>query len=589
MPLLVPLFLWVSGEAIGAPTANIELLWRYGTGGQIRSHPAVGSDGTLYAISDDGYLYALAPAGELIWKHNLGGIVTDCLAVGADGTIYAGLRNGDLIAVNPHGSEIWRQRLDGLPAGDPLTAPDGRLYVGTRRGTLYVISHSGQVEWTVQLPAGITQPLAMDGAGTLYVVAADRRLYALTSWGRFKWSLPFESAPDAPAIGEGGVIFIATAAGEVYDVTPGGDIAWHYDLGGSPLAPLAGAAQAAPGRVLAAQSSAAGGGQRSTVVVATREGAVAELDADGRLLWRTKLSAGLSGEPLLGTDRITVLASDGTLLTLTEKGAVADRFSLGTRGGTVLTSDGRLYVGGRDWIIYVVQLSKEAALDRSCAWPEAGHDPAHSGRTSSAPNEVSGFAPGADSYDLYLKSLFALGTRQAFTHILDDVSRRVEDRSLGRDVWYAVPILEHIAEAGVIEPVYEDNRVIDNFPDLRARAALLLGTLGSLYSRDILIRLIDRESDNVALASEIQALGLLGSDPDGSAVRAIAAAFRRTTASAPNSRVAAAVVTAYQGISRYEGGLFDRAAAEPLVSIAFGGYPDWIRASAGELLRAVEK
>ena len=615
VPLLVPLFLLVYGEATGAPAAPIDLLWRYGTGGQIRSRPAVGPGGALYAISDDGYLYALSPVGRLVWKHNLGWIVTDCLAVGADGTVYAGLRNDDLVAVNPRGSEIWRVRLDGLPAGDPLTTADGRLYVGTRRGTLYVLSHSGHIEWTLQLPAAITQPLAMDGAGTLYVVAADRRLYALSSWGSFKWSLPFNSAPSAPAIGEDGVVLITTAAGEVSQVTPNGNVAWSYDLGGTPFAPLAGTGTSVPGersapqptageevgrppagtdgrRLVAAPASRKGAadarGLNPAVIVATRQGTIASFDGGGRLLWRTNLGTELSGDCLLGRDRITVLKSDGTISTLTLQGAIAGRYSLGTTGGTVLTAGGRLYLGGRDWIIYSVQLSEEAALDLVSPWPEVGHDPAHSGRTSSAPREGSGFRPSANSYDLYLESLFALQTREAFTRILDDVRRRVEKRSLGRDVWFVVPILGRIAQAGIIDPVYENNRLINDFPDLRARAALLLGSLGTLQSSDLLIRLLGRESDNVALAAEIDALGRLGSDPDGAAVRAIAAAFARATGSAPNSRIAAAVVTAFQGISKYEGGL-SPAAGGPLVSIAFAGYPEWIRALAGELLSAVMK
>ena len=593
-PLFVLLFLGVCGVAIGVPAASLDLLWRYGTGGQIRSRPAVGPDESLYAISDDGYLYAISPAGRLLWKYNLGWTVADCLAVGVDGTVYAGLANDDLVAVNPRGSEIWRVRLDALAAGDPLTAADGRLYVGTELGTLYALSHSGRIEWTLRLPAGITRQPAMDGAGTLYVVAADRRLYALTGWGSFKWSIPFAAAPRAPAIGEGGVVLVTTAAGEVSEVTPSGDIAWSYNLGGTAFAPLVGAASAESAAIPGAGKATAGAGggtafaaPKPAVVVATREGAVAALGAGGRLLWRTDLATVLSGSCLLGSDRIMALASAGTLTTLTEGGGVAGRLSLGTTGGTVLTTGGRLYLGGRDWIIYAVQLPQEAALDASASWPEEGHDPAHSGRTSSEPRGRSIFE--ADSYDLYLRSLLALGTRDGFSRILADVGRRVESDSLGREVWHVVPILERIAEAGIINPVYENNRLTNDFPDLRAQAATLLGTLGTLHSRGLLIRLVGRETDDEALAAEIDALGHLGSDSNGAAVRAIAAAFARTTRAAPNSRIAAAVVTAFRGISTYEGGLFDPAAVGPLVSIAFAGYPDWIRVLAGGLLSTATK
>ncbi len=581
-PLFVLLFLCGAAEAFAAPVAPLDLRWRYGTGGQIRSRPAVAPDGTVYAISDDGYLYALSPEGGLAWRHNLGWIVADCLAIGADGTIYAGLRNDDLVAVNPRGSEIWRVRLDGLPSGDPLTTPDGQLFVGTKRGTLYAISLGGRIEWTIQLPAAITHAPVMDGGGNLYLVGGDRRLYALTSGGGFRWSLPFRSAPSEPAIGLNGELLVATAGGEVSEVTPSGDIAWSYPVGGSPFAPIVNAGPPGP------RASAPAGASRPAVVVATGEGTVVGLGEDGRPLWRTELAVGLSGDCMAGKERILLLTRNGMLVSLTEGGRIAARLALGTSGGSVLTADGSLYLGGRNWIISAVQVSQEAALDRLSAWPESGHDPQHSGRAARGFDDASLVPSEPDSYALYLESLFSLGTRDAFTRILSEVRERARRGSLGREVGCVVPVLEGIAKAGILAPVYEDNRIRNDFPDLRAQAGLLLGSLGTLHSRGILIRLVARESDELALAAEIEALGLLGSDADGAAEREIAAAYARFTRFAADGRIAAAVVGAFQGISRYEGRL-SASADGCLAAIATADYPDWIRIAASELLSGTAK
>ncbi|MGA2641320.1 MAG: PQQ-binding-like beta-propeller repeat protein, partial [Spirochaetia bacterium] len=55
--------LCVLGQAAWPQSAAY--LWRAATGGQIRSRPAVGSDGTTYALSEDSFLYAWVSGGSL--------------------------------------------------------------------------------------------------------------------------------------------------------------------------------------------------------------------------------------------------------------------------------------------------------------------------------------------------------------------------------------------------------------------------------------------------------------------------------------------------------------------------------------------
>jgi len=44
------------------------LKWKFETDGQIRSSPAIASDGTIYIESWDSYFYAINPNGTLKWK-----------------------------------------------------------------------------------------------------------------------------------------------------------------------------------------------------------------------------------------------------------------------------------------------------------------------------------------------------------------------------------------------------------------------------------------------------------------------------------------------------------------------------------------
>ncbi|MBL7183088.1 MAG: PQQ-like beta-propeller repeat protein [Anaerolineae bacterium] len=82
------------------------LKWSYAMGGGVGS-PSIGSDGTIYAGSGDGKLYAINPNGTLRWSFATGGRISSCPAIASDGTIYTGSWDSKLYAINPNGSLKW--------------------------------------------------------------------------------------------------------------------------------------------------------------------------------------------------------------------------------------------------------------------------------------------------------------------------------------------------------------------------------------------------------------------------------------------------------------------------------------------------
>ncbi len=64
------------------------LRWKFKTGSAVDSSPAIGSDGTIYIGSHDGYVYAINPDGTLKWKFQTGGPIDCSPAINWDGTIY---------------------------------------------------------------------------------------------------------------------------------------------------------------------------------------------------------------------------------------------------------------------------------------------------------------------------------------------------------------------------------------------------------------------------------------------------------------------------------------------------------------------
>jgi outer membrane protein assembly factor BamB len=75
--------------------------------GQIRSSPAVGSDGALYVGSDDTYLYAVNVSnGAMKWRLGTGGRIFSSPTIGFGGTVYVGSEDGILYAVESSSARL---------------------------------------------------------------------------------------------------------------------------------------------------------------------------------------------------------------------------------------------------------------------------------------------------------------------------------------------------------------------------------------------------------------------------------------------------------------------------------------------------
>lgn len=119
----------VQMQVTARPAATGHVLWRFKADSYtIRSRPAVGADGTVYAADTDGHLYALTPGGGLKWIFNSGpGDLEQPVSVGSDGTIYiANLQT--VFAVHPDGSLKWSRNTGALIFAGPTAGPDGNVY-----------------------------------------------------------------------------------------------------------------------------------------------------------------------------------------------------------------------------------------------------------------------------------------------------------------------------------------------------------------------------------------------------------------------------------------------------------------------------
>jgi hypothetical protein len=168
--------------------------------------------------------------------------------------------------------------------------------------------------------------------------------------------------------------------------------------------------------------------------------------------------------------------------------------------------------------------------------------------------------------------------------VLDDLDKKINEGSIGDNKSQVGFVLEYLAMEGSSRTVREDGRLINNFPEVRRRAANMLGRLGGQDSQRALVTVLLSDNEPMVKAEAAYGLGVIGLNAGNEAVNAIAFAFDREDPTKPDNNYAYAIVLAIEKLSQKTGGIKDPAAYRTLVKIAQGSYLRTVKAKALQVL-----
>jgi eukaryotic-like serine/threonine-protein kinase len=218
------------------------------------SQPITGPDGTVYAASYDGTLFALDPAtGTQKWAFSTTGggyqAYGPSPVLDPDGTLYFGSMGGELYALDSAtGQKRWEAPFSAYLYSSAVLGPDKVLYLGDFNGAFFAVNGStGQQIWKVQMPdaVGEAPALSLDGE-TVYFGTLDGSFHALdTANGQTRWSRTFVGRIfNSPTVGPDGTVYFGI---EQSDFSPGvpntsdgtlyaldgatGDVKWQFAAG----------------------------------------------------------------------------------------------------------------------------------------------------------------------------------------------------------------------------------------------------------------------------------------------------------------------------------------------------------------------
>lgn len=343
------------GDPAPSPTPSTggSLRWQLQLEGPYSAvRPAIGPDGSVYAIDAFGTLYAASPAGALRWR--VAGAGSKGLAVGSDGTVYVGSEDA-VRAFAPDGALRWTFVqsprafiLLGLSVG-----PDGNLYgVATQGLGVFSLTPEGSLRWTN--PESYARPNVTYGEVVFGPNGSRQQLYfyanahvrAVDLSGRSVFAVSRYGQPAVSPLD--GSVHVADVA-----YRPDGSTLWSFGLSASDTPDV---------------------GADGVTYVTFLWSALYAIDAKGAKRWSVTASDWIQGpvvDPtnrrilLSGTDPIT---SGGVLLAYGTNGARLWRLALPEVNGTRQVADTRARFSADGATAYLVTTVNTGTLSSTHAY-----------------------------------------------------------------------------------------------------------------------------------------------------------------------------------------------------------------------------
>ncbi|MDR0450435.1 MAG: PQQ-binding-like beta-propeller repeat protein [Treponema sp.] len=572
--ILAALFLSLCSGA--ARAQDIAPEWSRTLGGSITGIPAAQAE-SVVAVLDGGELRAFSSGGKALWTYAAGGRLSPYVSRSPEGVCYISRINGTFIAVNRAGRELWRVDLGASLSGPALIGWDGRIFVPAGNRIL-CYTGAGQLLWhkNLERPAGLSPELDKDGG--IVLALENGALLRIDPFGNTR-SLNLSALPRSilsiGSAGDGTCRFLVAYRNgglETVDLGDPSGSGWRPPLPGLDgrlsLPPL-------PSPPLAAVSR----GEEAAALL--RDGRVVLLRSEtGKVLWEGESHAGGQApdrDP--AAEEAAMIFDERGIYALTRSGASG--FTMDGRrlwnirldnatSLPVFGDDGKLYSGAKDWTVYAYRLE-----ERARARKQSLYGPAPEGLYGTGNPPPSPWA----AYPYRFESA-AIETR------LERLESAVSAGSLGdMELAYTADLMELAGAASVPAASPAHPPVYTNY---RIRALRFLGLFGNRETIPFLVRVFNGDADPLVKAAAAEALGRIGTDPEGIALSAFANSLF-APGQIRDEQALTAVAAAVGSLCRFSGPPLSETGIRLLTVLGAPEQPQLVRARARQELRSLSR
>jgi len=149
--------------------------------------------------------------------------------------------------------------------------------------------------------------------------------------------------------------------------------------------------------------------------------------------------------------------------------------------------------------------------------------------------------------------------------------------------------LEYLSLEGVVNKTRENGRLINNYPDVRTKAATYLGELGTPEAKDVLIKMVLADNESMVITEAIKSLAKIGLNENEETSNAISWIVTRYDVLNPDNLLALSAIEAFEKLAAANGGIKDPSAIRTLIRIAEGPYIRPVQERAKEALMELRR
>jgi len=169
----------------------------------------------------------------------------------------------------------------------------------------------------------------------------------------------------------------------------------------------------------------------------------------------------------------------------------------------------------------------------------------------------------------------------ALEYIGDAISRG----NRGQEITAA---LEYLSLEGVVNQTRENGRLVNNYPDVRTKAATYLGEVGTPQAKDALVKMVLADNEPMVITEAIKSLGKIGLNDNDETVNAISWIVTRYDVLNPDNLLALSALDTFEKIAQATGRI-DPSAIRTVIRIAEGKYVRSVQDRAKQVLADLRK
>jgi hypothetical protein len=144
--------------------------------------------------------------------------------------------------------------------------------------------------------------------------------------------------------------------------------------------------------------------------------------------------------------------------------------------------------------------------------------------------------------------------------------------------------LEYLALEGLTNQTRENGRMINNFPDVRAKAASYLGEVGTPEAKNALLKVMLADPEPMVLTEAVKSLAKIGLNENEETANTISWVVTRFDMLNPDNLLALSALEAFETLAKKNGGLKDPSALRTIMRIADGRYIAPVKDRARQLI-----